>query len=160
MQPIFQGIAVLLPTLLVKFVGPSPNSFFQIIETSIQFAEQHLPILKAQERRELSATLSAAFTVNRPPSLFGTGAGARPRRFWAERAVLGLEGSGVDPCGRLAGDPRRTCRERLWTALSEEERSGGGIEPSACDPGSTLLQESHNAHGDAGGASDSRYAGR
>ena len=44
---------VRVPSLLVKFVGPIPDSLFQFIEAGVQLAEQRLPFFYAQKRREL-----------------------------------------------------------------------------------------------------------
>jgi hypothetical protein len=56
-------MAVTFPAQLVKLVRTNPDSFFQFIEASIQLAEERLPFLKAQEWRELPATLRVALTV-------------------------------------------------------------------------------------------------
>src|ERR1039458_856362 len=56
-------MAVTLPALLVKFVGSESNSLFDFVEASIQPAEECLPFLKTQKRRELPATLGVALAV-------------------------------------------------------------------------------------------------
>src|ERR1035437_10181029 len=56
-------MAVTFSALLVKLVRTNPDSFFQFVGASIQLAEERLPFLKAQERRELPPTLRVALTV-------------------------------------------------------------------------------------------------
>ena len=56
-------MAVTFPALLVKLVGRNPDSLFRIAEASIQLAEERLPFLKPQERREVPATMAITWSL-------------------------------------------------------------------------------------------------